>query len=74
MIDQDAVWRTETVDVAGPPTMVTQKQFGVAQVIGDDANAGLGLCGAGTAQCGAGILGAMLLTMAGMRLMRGRRR
>ncbi|MCH8147790.1 MAG: DUF2330 domain-containing protein [Planctomycetes bacterium] len=36
VILQDAVWRSETVAATGPPTVVTQKQFVVAQINGDD--------------------------------------
>ncbi len=73
VIDQDSIWRTETVTASGPPTVVTQKQFTVAQVIGDDANTGLQLCGAGTGLCGAGTAAAMLFMMLGLRIMRKRR-
>lgn len=73
VIAQDSVWRTETVGVAGPPTVVTQKQFAVAQVVGDDASIGAQVCGAGTGVCGAGTASAMLFIMMGLRFARRRR-
>ena len=63
VIDQDAVFRTETVGVSGPPTVVTQKQFDVFQVIGDDPNGELRLCGLGTLQFGGITFGVLLLTL-----------
>ncbi len=69
-IDQDSVWRTEMVGVSGPPTIVTQKQFAVAQVIGEGGGGALALCGLGTAECGVGTAAAMLMMMLGLRLMR----
>lgn len=73
VIDQDALWRTETIATSGPPTLVAQKQFDVAQVIGDDANTGLPLCGNGIALCGAGTGASMMFMAFGLRLMRRRR-
>ena len=70
VIDQDAVWRTETITTSGPPTVVTQKQFSVAQVVGDGAGGGLRICGAGTGICGSGIAGVLLVMMFGLRVMR----
>jgi len=72
-IEQDAVWRTETVTTSGPPSVVTQKQFGVAQVTGENGGGGAPLCGAGTGLCGTGILGMLGVMMLGLRLMRSRR-
>lgn len=74
VIVQDAIWRTEMIDVSGPPTVITQKQFGVAQVIGTGSSNVLQLCGSGTGICGAGIAGVLLFMMFGLRLMRRRRR
>ncbi len=74
IIDQDSVWRTEWVPTSGSADVVTQKQFPVAQVIGDDASgSGLDLCGTGIAPCGVGIFGTMMFTMAGLRSMRRRK-
>jgi hypothetical protein len=73
IIDQDSVWRTEWVPTSGSADVVTQKQFPVAQIIGDDASSGIDLCGAGIAQCGAGMLGFLMFTMFGLRSMRQRR-
>lgn len=71
VIAQDAVWRTETVTAVGPASIVEQKQFPTAQVIGDTGSGlGFALCGSGLAECGAGILGMLLMTMLGLRLMR----
>ena len=77
VIEQDAIWRTETIGTSGPPEVVTQKQFSAAQVIGDDASTDLApLCGAGAGQCGAGTGVVLLIMMLGLRLMGmpGRRR
>jgi len=73
-IDQDSVWRTETVSTSGPPQVVTQKQFPVAQVTTDGTPGGFPICGAGVAECGAGAAGALLLLL-GLRIVsaRGRR-
>ena len=62
-INQDAVFRTETVGASGPPTVVTQKQFDVAQVIGDGPSGGLRLCGLGTVQFGATTFGVLFMTL-----------
>lgn len=72
VIDQDAMWRSETVSTSGPPKTETQKQFPTAQVISEDASSGglLRLCGAGVGECGAGTAGMLLLMMLGLRLMR----
>jgi len=74
IIDQESVWRTEWVTASGPADVVTQKQFPLAQIIGDDAGpSGVDLCGTSIAQCGAGILGVLMFTMLGLRSMRQRR-
>ena len=73
VIAQDAVWRSETVGATGQPNVVVQKQFAVAQVIGDDDGGGSILCGNGTGLCGTGILGVLGMIMVGLRLMRRRR-
>ena len=75
VIVQDAVWRSETVSATGPPTVVTQKQFTVFQVNGEeDVSGGANLCGTGTGLCGTGILGTLAVMMLGLRFMRTRRR
>lgn len=74
IIDQDSIWRTEWVTASGPAEVVTQKQFPLAQIIGDDADPiDVNLCGTSIAQCGAGILGVLMFTMLGLRSMRQRR-
>ncbi len=76
VIDQDAIWRTETLKVSGAPELVKQNDFPAAQVVGDDVTvSGAPVCGAGAGQCGAGTAGMLLLTMLGLRLigMRNRR-
>ena len=73
VIDQDSLFRSETVTTSGPPTLVTQKQFGTYQVNDGSGGGVLRLCGFGVGQCGAGTAGILLLTMLGLRLMRTRR-
>lgn len=67
VIEQDAIWRTETVGTSGQPDVVTQKQFTTAQVNGpDDSETPQTLCGAGAGKCGVGTLG-VLIVMLGLR-------
>ena len=73
----DAVWRSETIGTTGPPNVVKQKQFAVAQVNGEQdavAGGGTNLCGTGTGLCGTGILAMLGVMMLGLRLMRYRHR
>lgn len=77
-IAQDAVFRSEEVSTSGQPTIVEEKQFTTAQVIGEDDGDGGGggifsspLCGAVGGGCGGGV--AMLFTIAmGLHWMRRR--
>ena len=62
-INQDAVWRTETTDTAGPATLLSEKDFTVAQVVGDDAGALLRFCGNGIAETGAGTASILMIIM-----------
>lgn len=71
-IAQDAVWRSEMLATAGPPSLVNQKTFPVAQVSMPGASGPL-LCGAGTGACGTGALGMLLVSMLALRFMRRRR-
>jgi hypothetical protein len=68
-IEQDAVWRTESVTISGPPTIVEQKQFPVARLGYATSSR---LCGDGS-DCGTGTLGFVFLTMFALRFMRSRR-
>ena len=77
VIEQDAIWRTETLSASGPAQIVTQKRFPRAQVTdGDASGGGSRLCGEGVGQCGAGTAGMLLMAMLGLRLIgkRARRR
>lgn len=72
-INQEAVWRTETIDVAGPPSLMTQKNFSVAQVVGDDAGILPRLCGNSVLGSGAGTAGILMIIMFKRRNKRKRR-
>lgn len=62
-INQEAVWRTETIDVAGPPTVMTLKNFSVAQVVGDDAGILPTLCGNSVLGSGSATAGILMIIM-----------
>lgn len=75
VIDQESMWRSETVDVAGPPQVDTLRTFGVARVIGTDSGSGSDgtTCGVGLFGCGGGAVGTLVLTMLGLGLLKRRR-
>ncbi|MHC5108657.1 MAG: DUF2330 domain-containing protein [Planctomycetota bacterium] len=78
VIDQDSLFRSEEVTTSGAPTVVEEKQFPTAQVIGeDDSGGGLldpgSMCGALTGSgCGGGAA-MIFFTMLGLQLIRRRR-
>lgn len=76
VIEQDAVFRSETVTASGPPEVVDQKRFTTLQVITSGGGTGTGgggnLCGNGAGRCGAGTAGMLLMAMIGLRFLRRR--
>lgn len=74
IINQDAVWRTETIEAVGPATLLTQKSFTVAQVTSDDAGVLLRVCGNSVVEGGAGTAGILMIIMFKRRSRRKRRK
>lgn len=72
VIAQDAVWRSETLRASGQGEVVTQKDFGVFQVV--DSQGTGSLCGSGSGLCGAGTASVLMIQIVGLRFMRRRRR
>jgi hypothetical protein len=74
-IAQDASWKMEMLPTSGPPLVIEQKQFPLAQIV-DEAGSGGSIdtaCGnAAPTLCGNGVALAMIVGMLGLRLMRKR--
>lgn len=75
VIAQDAVFRSETLRTSGQGEVVTQKEFGVFQVVNGDGTGPLfALCGSGSIFWVAGAASFLIIHIVGLRLMGTRRR